>query len=301
MGKGSGKGEGKGEGGVGCCGGIIKLLLFIFNVVFWLIGAAILGVGIWLKVDKNLVENINKLLPGPYLDIIAIVMIVLGALIFLIGFSGCCGACQESICLLAIYITLMVIIIIAEIAVGVFAYVHRNTLEKELGGALKGQVTNDYEFDNGIGYAWNFLQTEFKCCGSAGPKDFENSKWRQSSGNATQGINVPVTCCVPVSKAGNPQTTVAKNPTLCEAAAATAFAGGAPNKDYLYTDGCYDKLLEFIKKYGVYIIAGLGAVAAIQLFGIAFTSFLIHRIKKSKQEENDALEMQGRSNPGMKV
>lgn len=292
-----GSGKGSGEG-LGCCGGLTKLLMFIFNIVFWITGAALLGVGIWVKVDKVIAQNLSKVIPGNYLEVIAIVLIVLGSLIFVIGFCGCCGACKESVCLLAIYIALMVVIVLAEITVGVAAYVLRGSIESSLGGALKGQVERDYKFDNGIGLTWNFLQQNFECCGSDGPIDYKNSTWYKTSGVAEF---VPVTCCVPTSKASDPQKTQAKNPAACQQDAKNIYDGfQATSTGGVFTGGCYPQLIDFIKKYSVYILAAAAAIAAVQIIGIGFASYLVHKIKKSKEEE-EGMEMgkTGASNKGM--
>lgn len=70
-----------------------------------LAGAAILGVGIWVKVDsgsilsflgkiENAPSELSQVLNVGYL------LIALGALLLIIGFLGCCGAVKESRCML---------------------------------------------------------------------------------------------------------------------------------------------------------------------------------------------------------
>ena len=66
-------------------------------------GAAILGVGIWLKVDPRITQLLQVANTANSTNLIsaaAIVLIVVGALMFLIGGLGCCGAMQESIWML---------------------------------------------------------------------------------------------------------------------------------------------------------------------------------------------------------
>ena len=69
-----------------------------------LCGCVLLGVGIWLRVDRDILdylEIINVDRDDPYLDYTAYVIITIGCVIFLIGLCGCCGAYQESGCMLA--------------------------------------------------------------------------------------------------------------------------------------------------------------------------------------------------------
>jgi hypothetical protein len=70
-----------------------------------LAGAAILGVGIWVKVDsgsilgflkgiKDAPAEMNQILNVGYL------LIAVGAVLLIVGFLGCCGAMKESRCML---------------------------------------------------------------------------------------------------------------------------------------------------------------------------------------------------------
>ena len=77
-------------------------------VYFKLSGAALLGLGIWLMVDKNVLSYIDIVTwdsSDPYLDVVAYVLIGTGSFIFLVGFCGCCGALRESRGLIALVST----------------------------------------------------------------------------------------------------------------------------------------------------------------------------------------------------
>uniref|UniRef100_A0A8C6XWA1 CD9 molecule n=1 Tax=Naja naja TaxID=35670 RepID=A0A8C6XWA1_NAJNA len=88
------------KGGTKC----IKYLLFGFNFVFWLAGTAVLGIGLWLRFDsqnKDIFQSdgsTSNFYTGIY------ILIGAGALIMLVGFLGCCGAIQESQCMLGLVI-----------------------------------------------------------------------------------------------------------------------------------------------------------------------------------------------------
>lgn len=59
-----------------------------------LAGAALLGVGIWAAVSANAFKDLISS------EGLIYAVIVVGAVIFLIGFLGCCGAVNENKCLL---------------------------------------------------------------------------------------------------------------------------------------------------------------------------------------------------------
>ena len=78
------------------------------SFILKLSGAALLGLGIWLMVDKNVLSYIDIVTwdsSDPYLDVVAYVLIGTGSFIFLVGFCGCCGALRESRGLIALVST----------------------------------------------------------------------------------------------------------------------------------------------------------------------------------------------------
>lgn len=73
--------------------------------VVQLAGAAILGVGIWVKVDSgSILGLLNKIegAPGELQQVqnVGYLLIAVGALLLIMGFLGCCGAIKESRCML---------------------------------------------------------------------------------------------------------------------------------------------------------------------------------------------------------
>nr|XP_006633875.1 PREDICTED: CD9 antigen [Lepisosteus oculatus] len=86
------------KGGMQC----IKYLMFAFNFLFWLAGTAVLAIGLWLRFDsrtKGIFEvdsNPSTFFTGVY------ILIGAGALMMIVGFLGCCGAIQESPCMLGL-------------------------------------------------------------------------------------------------------------------------------------------------------------------------------------------------------
>lgn len=70
-----------------------------------LAGAAILGVGVWVKVDSGsllgLLETVEDA-PDELSQLVNVsyLLIGVGAVLLVIGFLGCCGAIRESRCML---------------------------------------------------------------------------------------------------------------------------------------------------------------------------------------------------------
>ncbi|XP_059832345.1 uncharacterized protein LOC132397532 [Hypanus sabinus] len=75
----------------------LKYLMFVFNLLFWLAGCGILGVGIWLAVTQGNFATLSATFP--FLSA-ANVLMGMGTVAMVVGFLGCVGAIKENKCLL---------------------------------------------------------------------------------------------------------------------------------------------------------------------------------------------------------
>ena len=74
---------------------VVKYFLFGFNVLFWLIGTSCVAVGLWAWSEKQVFDNLARIADLTFLDP-ALILIVIGGLMFSIGFCGCVGALREN-------------------------------------------------------------------------------------------------------------------------------------------------------------------------------------------------------------
>ncbi|CAI9723428.1 CD9 antigen-like isoform X2 [Octopus vulgaris] len=116
--------------GLGGCYTCIKYLMFAFNFIFWLLGCAILGVGIWIRIDPTFQMYIDDNFNLPYLG--AYILIGVGVLMMIIGFIGCCGAIRKSQCLLASFFICLFIIFAILLGAGIFAIISKSNDELDL-------------------------------------------------------------------------------------------------------------------------------------------------------------------------
>ncbi|KAK7805466.1 hypothetical protein U0070_017749, partial [Myodes glareolus] len=100
--------------------------------VLQLAGIAVLAIGLWLRFDsqtKSIFEqesNHSSFYTGVY------ILIGAGALMMLVGFLGCCGAVQESQCMLGLFFGFLLVIFAIEIAAAVWGYTHKDEVIKEV-------------------------------------------------------------------------------------------------------------------------------------------------------------------------
>uniref|UniRef100_UPI00398152F7 hypothetical protein n=1 Tax=Salmonella sp. s55962 TaxID=3159685 RepID=UPI00398152F7 len=57
-------------------------------------------------------------------------------IVFIVAFTGCCGAIKESKCLLTVFVVLLCVILILELAGAITSYVFNSTVEETVTDSL---------------------------------------------------------------------------------------------------------------------------------------------------------------------
>jgi len=234
-----------------------KGLFLIFNFVFWLTGLGLLVLGI---LSKYAFSYMLKLSSDINYNLAPYIMIGCGVFIVLVGFIGCWAAVKEHGWALKLYMFVLVILVVVEIAGGITGYVMRNKLSNGLKSGLDNAVKNYYQ-DEDLKEAMDKVQgSVIKCCGENGYKDYVTPGGNATVGNATVGnattvthYKVPKSCCKDGVTDGCKYDQV-----ITDATTDTGF----------YTDGCYSELLTKTKK-NFLIVGGCAlGIAVFQILGI---------------------------------
>uniref|UniRef100_A0A3B4XC30 Tetraspanin-9 n=1 Tax=Seriola lalandi dorsalis TaxID=1841481 RepID=A0A3B4XC30_SERLL len=164
-----------------CC---LKYMMFIFNLIFWLCGCGLLGVGIWLSVSQGSFATFSPSFPSLSA---ANMVIAIGAIVMVTGFLGCLGAIKENKCLLLSFFIVLLIILLAELILLTLFFVYSDKVSENAKQDLKDGLAL-YNSENNIGLrnAWNIIQAEWKCCGVISYTD-----WHE----ALKEKVVPDRCC----------------------------------------------------------------------------------------------------------
>ncbi|KAI0212052.1 CD9 antigen [Lamellibrachia satsuma] len=125
-------------------------------------GCALLGVGIWVRVDENFrqyvesSDSFSSFYTGAYM------LIVTGVIVMVIGFLGCCGSIRESQCMLGTFFVCLFIVFVALIGIGIWAIVAKGSLKEQVSETLNKAVKAYPENKNFM----DSIQTNLKCCGA---------------------------------------------------------------------------------------------------------------------------------------
>uniref|UniRef100_A0A8C7C9W9 Tetraspanin n=1 Tax=Neovison vison TaxID=452646 RepID=A0A8C7C9W9_NEOVI len=220
---------------------LVKYLLFFFNMLFWVISMVMVAVGVYARLMKHAEAALACLAVDP-----AILLIVVGVLMFLLTFCGCIGSLRENICLL-------------QTARGKVSEIINNAIV---------HYRDDLDLQNLI----DFGQKKFSCCGGISYRDWsQNMYFNCSEDNPSrERCSVPYSCCLP---------------TPNQAVINTMCGQGMQALDYLeasnviYTNGCIDKLVNWIHS-NLFLLGGVALGLAIpQLVGILLSQILVNQIK----------------------
>jgi len=248
--------------------GLLKIIVFICNFIFFIVGGALVAVTVFLVVRTP--DAIQEL-EGDIFTIVIWTFFSLGLFLFIMGFLGCCGTCKEDSCMLCSFIVLMTVLIAVEVCAAIYGGILLQRVSSDLENNMRDRVKNDYNETSSDPFseAWDTIQREFECCGAVDYRDYNNSTF-----SATTGKSVPSSCC----KSGSDN-------TLC--------LGEAETGDYVCTDrepfppaehlnpcGCYEPVSDWLSAFGTTVVALTIVVALCQAVLIIFSCCLKSNFSK---------------------
>ncbi|XP_037548382.1 CD82 antigen [Nematolebias whitei] len=157
-----------------------KYFLFLFNVIFFLFGTVLTGFGLWLLLDnQSFIVVLNN---STHVKVACYILIAVGAFSMLLGFIGCLGAIYEIRCLLGLYFTCLLLILLAQIAAGLLIYFQKSALNDGMYDIVSLVLDNYPGNSSSTEQAWDFIQRNMHCCGWHSPQDWSNNSIIINSG-----------------------------------------------------------------------------------------------------------------------
>lgn len=250
----------------GCGPLTIKYLVFFFNLIFFLSGLILIAVG---GVAQGFFHQYIQFFDGQY-ETPAIGIIILGAIILVVSFFGCCGAKKENVLMLRVFICLMVVILMCEVAAAITVAVLRpdieNLIKKNLNETM-GQYGEPKELAT---LTWDDMQHNHECCGVAGYADWQNTPY----GSQPNVTGVPDSCCI--------VRTDGCGHNIFKSEVEDKNSTVPPN---IFSEGCYEALHDAAMSNIGAIAGGIAGLAFFQIVGIWMSSCLV----KSARERYEIL------------
>ncbi|XP_070584894.1 leukocyte antigen CD37 [Erythrolamprus reginae] len=247
------------------CLSVTKYFLFLFNLLFFILGSLVFSFGLWILFDQN---NFASTLGSSYyaLKIWCYIFSGVGILTMFLGFLGCLGSLKEVKCMLGLYFAFLLLLFLGQITIAILIQTHSNKISSTVAGHVKTIIasygTNTTLSDHGD--SWDFVQEQFKCCGWAGWGDWmENSRVRNSSKK-----EYPCSCRNTSALHSASNRTATKPALFCEAEVQLSIN----NK------GCRESVQTWLNNNLISIVGICLGIALLELFLMMVSMFLCRTI-----------------------
>ncbi|XP_016344799.1 tetraspanin-33-like isoform X1 [Sinocyclocheilus anshuiensis] len=259
----------------------VKYLLFFFNMIFWVIALILISIGVYSRIVKH-ETALACLTVDP-----ALLLMIVGILMFFITFCGCVGSLRENICLLQTFCIVLTIIFLLQLVAGVLGFVFSDKARGKVTEMVDSAIKNyrdDIDLQNLIDYG----QKQFNCCGGISYLDWsQNMYFNCSKENPSrERCSVPFSCCLISKEEAVINTMCGHGVQQLEYLAAGAF---------INTNGCIDKVVNWVHS-NLFLLGGIALGLAIpQSVGILLSQILINQIQDQIKLQN--YNKQHRSDP----
>lgn len=271
---------------------LLKSVLFGYNCLIFVCACILLGVSIYMAVDRNFMTVIigNNLYAAAVFIVLAS-----GAIIFFVSFLGCCGVVKEQRFMLFVYFIVLCIIAVFLFIAGILAIVFRTQIGDHVKSTMSDSLTESY----GVGFeshtnraitdAWDKAQERLQCCAveSNGWHVYRNSKWFSQFGarddeqltyeDQDERPYLPQSCCV------KDRLWRYVNLAVCQRwrlGPPGSPVDGAINRAVYYT-GCYDAGVIYLKENAAVLITFALVIALLLIVGIVISGLIILMMRRS--------------------
>jgi hypothetical protein len=258
-----------------------KFFVIILDVILLGFGVALLGVGIWFRVDqraKDLRDAMDTFLGDDLSNSTSWLIIAIGIAITFIAVCGLIGAIMEIKWLLGLFIFLLLLMVACEVAAVALAALYKESLFDDLRYNMESSRDNMYYDANGTttegtGRPWDFVQSTFKCC------DVYDYRLNEEEFSDAYDQPFPYSCCK--LKQGYNAFQVGEDDVRgldkCKQA----------DPDFMYSGGCFTELASLAED-NIIILLGIAiAVACFTMFLLIFTICLLVNANPKSEDASE--------------
>jgi len=288
-----------------CSGkGLAVMVLVVVNFIFATAGLLMLAFGVAaaakpesiiqaLSYTEDLTTKATEAgfdLPGS-IQSSAVFLIVMGAVVAVLGLFGCIGACCKVQWMLGVYIIVLVIILLAEIALIIFGALFPDKFKSETQPAMQKtlwQFKTDLRKNETTGMltasgdqtsiSWSSMQAELRCCGATDWTDYMNVTFTKTFSEYPDAI-VPVTCCRLNNDPGSIPTKREDFEDLAKCQSPSPIGA-------IYEQNCYMALETVLKQYGRIGIGIAAAIIGIEVILILLAAWICRSIATTTKSQS---------------
>ncbi|XP_010610811.1 CD82 antigen isoform X1 [Fukomys damarensis] len=252
------------------CIKVTKYFLFLFNLLFFVLGAVILGFGVWILADGSSFINVLQTSYSS-LQVGAYVFIGVGAVTMVMGFLGCIGAINEVRCLLGLYFAFLLLILIAQVVAGTLFYFNVGKLKEEMGTVVLDIIRNyNASSQDSLQEAWDYVQAQVRCCGWVSFYNWTDNAALMNRSEPTY----PCSC----EDQSDEEASLSATTGFCSPQNVTQD-GNHPERWPVYREGCREKVQAWLQENLGIILGVCVGVAALELLGMLLSLCLCRHIR----------------------
>ncbi|VDP40086.1 unnamed protein product [Heligmosomoides polygyrus] len=136
----------------GCGNKCVKYTFWAINFLFFILGALIVGLSLWLRFDTSFLTKVTNAikvdtgsLPLDGFYLLLYIVIGFGSVLLILGFLGCCGSACEVICVIGLYFFFVLVLFIAEIVGIVLYFVNKNSIRDNFVNIWRNEMVMKYQ------------------------------------------------------------------------------------------------------------------------------------------------------------
>lgn len=270
----------------------LRILVIVFTILIWFIGAAIFGFSIYLRVDYWINQYILASEELTAYQTYVYIFIGTGAAIIVFGIIGLVGAAKPDKLCLIVYAVFLPLVLIALVFGGAYAYIYRESIEGTIKNSkmLQELVKRDYGGPKlQVTRALDFMQVELQCCGGQGFQDYLESQWSQDAPLLVEHRKdkAPITCCADVKRYEDIQ---APEYQYCSMYIEDQSNSGQELRDKnpnIWKTGCGEAFVRFIQKHIATVAAIAFSIAALLLIAIVCVIMLLVMLRRRPMPRED--------------
>ncbi|XP_077058889.1 tetraspanin-33 isoform X2 [Siphateles boraxobius] len=198
-------------------------------VVLKVLSAVLTAVGIYAKFAKES-DAVDTLMADP-----ALLLIIVGSLMFTITFFGCFGALRNISLLLNMFVGILLAILLLQVTAAVMGLLFSEKVQERTEQLMKKAIVR-YRDDQDLENVIDFVQKKFKCCGVDSYLDWSKNMYFNSSDQnpSLEAYGVPFSCCIRL-----------KNETVFNSMCGyeTQKIKKSVASRLIYTTGCLDEIV----------------------------------------------------------
>ncbi|KAL5247407.1 hypothetical protein ACHWQZ_G019321 [Mnemiopsis leidyi] len=174
----------------------LRWSMYFFNSLYFFVAVTLWTLAIWTVYSMRYLAIVDE----HYSYFVAIFMATTGTLIFSASVFACCGAFWENKAVLYVFIGIMWLILILEIALSIWIFYNLEPIKRSV-RPMMFDLLETYEDTQGS-MVVDKIQYNFECCGVDSHLDWIHTQWGQEN----LGL-LPGSCCHNMFRTCNVSTT----------------------------------------------------------------------------------------------